>query len=222
MITADVYTEFAAREAAGSSPAYQALATAVAADDRLLALLDTLPAAKRQPNLLFAVVRYLDGPVDDVTRFLTFAVDDWPRIADAAWLQALVWPEHDARRTRQSAAARTAAADPARLIRGDLADALPALAAQAPTDATLVVFHTSVLYQVPAERREIFLSLVRETPCQWLSIEVPEVLDQWELPPPPAPTLHNVLSLNGEPLAWARPHGDALHWFGPVHNGPLS
>ena len=46
---------------------------------------------------------------------------------------------------------RTAAA-----VRGDLVDDLPALAARAPAGATLVVFHTSVLYQVPPPRRAAF------------------------------------------------------------------
>jgi hypothetical protein len=82
--------------------------------------------------------------------------------ADGSWLEALIWPEHHHRRERLLAAA--AAADPPTLLRGDLVDDLPALAAQAPADATLVVFHTSVLYHVPAERRQAFASLVRDLP----------------------------------------------------------
>ena len=81
--------------------------------------------------------------------------------ADVAWLDALIWPEHAHRRARLRAAAAVAAADPPLLVRGDLVDDLPALAAQAPAGATLVVFHTSVLYQVPAPRREAFAELVR-------------------------------------------------------------
>ena len=78
--------------------------------------------------------------------------------ADLAWLEALIWPEHAHRRARLRAAAALAAAEPPLLVRGDLVDDLPALAAQAPAGATLVVFHTSVLYQVPAPRREAFIS----------------------------------------------------------------
>ena len=78
--------------------------------------------------------------------------------ADVAWLEALIWPEHAHRRARLRAAAAIAAAEPPLLVRGDLVDDLPALAAQAPAGATLVVFHTSVLYQVPAPRREAFVA----------------------------------------------------------------
>ena len=52
--------------------------------------------------------------------------------ADVAWLDALIWPEHEHRRARLRAAAAIAAADPPLLVRGDLAADLPALAAQAP------------------------------------------------------------------------------------------
>ena len=34
------------------------------------------------------------------------------------------------------------------------------------------------------------------------------------LPPPPDDTLLNVLALDGTPLAWTRPHGQEIIWFG--------
>jgi hypothetical protein len=311
MTTATTYAEFAAREAAGESPAYEALATAVSRDDRLLALLDPLPPAKRQPNLLFAVVQFLGGPVTDPAAFLDYTAEHWPEVeshirtratqtneparcalllpvlaalpqplallevgasaglnlfpdrysyrygehllgagddpvldcaltgvappsrvpqvvwragldlnpldvtdpADAAWLQALIWPEQQHRRARLRAAARIAAAGPPRLVRGDLVDDLPALAAQAPVGATLVIFHTSVLYQVPEPRRQAFVDLVRDLPAHWVAVENPTVISHENLPPPPGETLHNVLALDGKPLAWARAHGDDLTWF---------
>jgi len=52
-----------------------------AALDEVLALLGTLPPAKRQPNLLFGVVRLLGGPVDSPAAFHEFVVGDWPAIA---------------------------------------------------------------------------------------------------------------------------------------------
>src|SRR6185369_611590 len=79
--------------------------------------------------------------------------------ADVAWLEALIWPEHTHRRARLRAAAAVAAAEPPLLVRGDVLDDLPALAARAPVDATLVVFHTSVMYQVPQPRRAAFAEL---------------------------------------------------------------
>ena len=52
-------------EAAEESPAYSALAAAVAGDRDVLHFLTTLPPGRRQPNLLFAALRFLDGvPAD--------------------------------------------------------------------------------------------------------------------------------------------------------------
>jgi hypothetical protein len=106
-----------------------------------------------------------------------------------------------------------AAADPPLLLRGDLVDDLPALAERAPRDATLVVFHTSVLYQVPAPRQEAFLQLVRGMPGHWISVESPTVIEYENLPSPPDETLFNILALDGRPLAWCRPHGQGMIWF---------
>jgi hypothetical protein len=132
---------------------------------------------------------------------------------DIAWLDALIWPEHTHRRTRLRAAAAVAAAEPPLLVRGDLVDDLPALAAQAPAGATLVVFHTSVLYHVPAPRRELFAGLVRDLPGHWIANEAPDVLPYDGLPAAPDHALHNVLALDGTPLAWTRSHGQAMIWF---------
>ncbi|MCG5446356.1 DUF2332 domain-containing protein [Micromonospora sp. NIE79] len=311
MTTAEAYARFGSHEARGVSATYERLSQAVARDDDLLTLLDGLPPAKRQPNLLFGVVRWLGGPVDDPAAFHEYVVTHWPAIEtqmraratqtneagrcavllpvlaalpqplallevgasaglclypdryayrygdhqvgvgelvldcaanglvpparvpqvvwragldlnpldvtdpdDVSWLDALIWPEHAHRQARLRAAAAVAAADPPLLVRGDLVDDLPALAARAPTDATLVVFHTSVLYQVPPPRRDAFVRLVGELPGHWVANEAPEVLRHDGLPDPPSDALHNVLALDGKPLAWARGHGQALIWFG--------
>jgi hypothetical protein len=310
---ASVYREFAVREARGVSPTYERLADAVARDEEILGLLGGLPAAKQQPNLLFAVVRLLDGPVSAAGAFRKFVTGSWARIApemlgratqtneagrcaallpvlaalpqplalidvgasaglclypdrysyrygshqigsaapvldcdatgltppatrptvvwragvdrnpldvtdpaDVAWLEALIWPEHSHRRERLRAAIAIAAAEPPRLVRADALAALPGLAAQAPAGATLVVYHTSVLYQVPPPARAQFVDLVRALPGHWISIEAPDVIDLGDLPAPPDDTLHNVLALDGTPLAWVRAHGQALSWFGPA------
>jgi hypothetical protein len=134
--------------------------------------------------------------------------------ADVGWLDALIWPEHGHRRSRLRAAAAVAAADPPLLIRGDAVADLPRLAARAPIDATLVVFHTSVLFYVSVQDRADFVGVVRELPGHWIANESPEVLSYDDLPAPPDETLHNVLALDGRPLAWTRPHGQGLSWFG--------
>jgi len=59
--TRRLYREFAAREARGRSPLYERLALGVAADADIAHLLDRVPPSKRQPNLLFATVRFLGG-----------------------------------------------------------------------------------------------------------------------------------------------------------------
>jgi hypothetical protein len=55
------YRRFAEIEAAEVSPLYGRLALAVAGDREVLAFLAALPTGKRQPNLLFAAVRFLSG-----------------------------------------------------------------------------------------------------------------------------------------------------------------
>ena len=315
MTTAATYADFAAREAHGVSPTYERLADAVARDDEVLGLLGTLPSTKRQPNLLFSVVRFLGGPTDDPNAFHDYTVANWPAVAaqlgtrttqtneagrcavllpvlaalpqplallevgasaglclypdrysyrygdhrhrehlvgsglpildctatgmappvglpevvwragldlnpldvtdpaDVAWLDALIWPEHAHRRARLRAAVAIAAAEPPLLVRGDLVDDLPALAAQAPAGATLVVFHTSVLFYVPAPRRAAFVEVVRRLPGHWLANETRDLLPYDAMPEPPGAALHNVLALDGTPLAWTRPHGQAITWF---------
>jgi hypothetical protein len=64
--SAENYRAFAG-EARGRSPQYEELANGVAADQAVLAFLATLPAPKRQPNLLFAAARYLLGEAPDLS-----------------------------------------------------------------------------------------------------------------------------------------------------------
>ncbi|MQA94502.1 MAG: DUF2332 family protein [Streptosporangiales bacterium] len=78
--TADRYRRFAEWEAPGVSETYGELAGGVAADPELIALLDGLPSAKRQPNLLFGAVRFLDGPVRDYAAFRAWTRRHWDRI----------------------------------------------------------------------------------------------------------------------------------------------
>ena len=55
------YRDFAAY-AAGDSPCFEEWALGVAGDEEVLAWLDTLPAIKRQPNLVFAAARWHGAP----------------------------------------------------------------------------------------------------------------------------------------------------------------
>src|ERR1700728_329338 len=84
--TAGEYRRLARLEARGHSPAYEALAMAVAADRLVLAFLASLPPGKRQPNLLFAAARYLLGEPADIGALRRLAVgrrDELARVVRA-------------------------------------------------------------------------------------------------------------------------------------------
>lgn len=133
---------------------------------------------------------------------------------DLAWLDALVWPEHDDRRRRLKAAAAIAAADPPRIVAGDLNERLGALAAEAPSDATLVVFHTAVLMYLDEAGRARFEQQARALPGHWLSVEAAPVFPGIRThDDAPHASSDVVLALDGEQLAWAQPHGRGIRWL---------
>ena len=127
-----------------------------------------------------------------------------------AWLETLVWPEHDARRDRLHAAARLAATEPAHLIRGDLLEKIPELIKMAPTGSRVVVFHSAVLVYLQAERRGVFAKLMSSLPeVAWVSNEGPGVLpsitEQVRVPT----NGRTILAVDGKPVALVGPHGES-------------
>jgi hypothetical protein len=134
---------------------------------------------------------------------------------DTRWLETLVWPEQEHRLARLRAAMAVVRAAPPRLVRGDLVADLPALAAQAPADATLVVFHSAVLPYVPADTRAAFVRLVRGLPGHWVANENPAVLPEVAAgpAPPEGGPYQFLLARDGVPLAMAGPHGQSLDWL---------
>ena len=314
--TAERYRAFAEVDARGMSATYDEWAIGVADDPATIALIDELPPAKRQPNLVFSAARFQGAPTGPYALFREWLAAHWlevraialshatqtneaarcalllPALAsiegplallevgasaglclypdrysyrytghpqldpvdgpsavvleceasadlpvperlpevvwragidlnpldvthadDLAWLEALIWPEHDDRRARLQAAARIAAAHPPRIVAGDLNERIAALAAEAPAEATLVVFHTVVLAYLREPDRARFVEAVRTLPGHWLSAEARSVLpgiavrddvenDSTDL----------VLALDGEQLAWVQPHGRAIRW----------
>jgi len=307
------YLVFAHREARGRSPAYEALASAAAADAGIVGFVASLPAAKRQPNLLFAAARYLLGApasigslrdlvgrspaeLDAVMRTrrtqtneparcavllpalaqlpeplalidvgasagLTMLFDRYsydysghrldgadpdaptlrcrvsgpvplprriPAIVwrmgldlnpldvtsedDVHWLTCLVWPDEEDRAQRLAAAIASARRAPPTVIKGDLLTDLPAVVAQAPAGATVVVCHGTVLYYVtPAERAQ-FAQTVRSLDVTWLTSEAPGVVPGTARPP--RDHQMTVLARDGRPLALADSHGTRLQWLG--------
>jgi hypothetical protein len=131
----------------------------------------------------------------------------------AAWLETLVWPEQDGRLTRLRAAMAIAAEDPPRVIRGDLRRGLAALAAEAPKDATLVIFHTAVLAYLSHGDRAEFARSVRALCDFWVANEAPRVLPEIAARAAPWVEGRFLLSVNGASAGWADPHGAALDWI---------
>lgn len=132
----------------------------------------------------------------------------------AAWLETLVWPGNEPRAERLRAAMRIARERPPAVVKGDLLADLPALAATAPRDATLVVFHSAVLAYVSPDDRTRFAPLVNELGAVWISNEFPRVVPEVaaKLGPPP-PDDRFLLAVDGVPVALTGPHGQSIHWL---------
>ncbi len=136
---------------------------------------------------------------------LSVANDD-----DVRWLHALVWPGEGERGALLDKAIAVARRDPPHVIAGDLRYDLAALAAQAPKDATLVIFHTAVLaYVSDASDRQAFARTVRDLGAQWVSNESARLFDA-ELTQRLAGRF--LLTLNGLPKAYTEAHGTAIDW----------
>jgi hypothetical protein len=126
---------------------------------------------------------------------------------DVAWLKALVWPEETDRLERLRAAIEIARSDPPRIVAGDLVELLPELAAEAPDDATLVVFHTAVLAYLEPVRREELGRRAAAAGATWIACEAPGVL----------PALGGtgpgfVIGMDGRRVATCDSHGRWVRW----------
>lgn len=275
---ARTYLSFAQREAAGNCKIYEYLCTGVARDDELLSLIEALPLAKRQPNLLLAASRWHGAPLGSYVDFSGWTLRHWDEVSatmrirstqtnEAArmdtiapvlaklpqplallevgasaglclypqapevevawragldlnpldvtndehmrWLECLVWPSQPHRLARLRAAIEIARRDPPYLVQGDLNHDLESLIAQAPSDATLVVFHTAVLAYVPEQGRADFARRMSTLTGHWISNEAPGVMHHIEAPRGMA----NILALDGTPVAFTGGHGQAFQWL---------
>lgn len=334
---AAVYDDFGRRWAHDTSPLYEDWATGIAADPEVVAILESLPRAKQQPNLIFASARWegcplvsyaqwrewllasrdrvvatalarttqtnepgrcatllpvlsrITGPVALLevgaaaglclfpdrysvdyttpaglvrldpsagasTVTLACALDDpasapgrmpevvWRRGIDLhpidagdpdeiAWLATLIWPgpAHDARVARLRGAAAIVAEDPPEIIRGDLLERLKDVAALAPVDTTLVVFHSAVLLYLDAAERRRFAELIAglseaiDREVVWLSNETKGTLAEIDAQVPAgADSSHRfVQTVDGGAVAFAGQHG-ALYETLPFADSPSS
>lgn len=142
------------------------------------------------------------------------------RDSDAmAWLEQLVWPEHDARRERLRQAVDMARAEPPTLVAGDLLEELPALLEEVPDGVQPVVFHSAVIAYLDAAERDCFqrlmTDLLADGRCRWVSNEGSRVLPEITATlPAGAEDEGFVLGLDGQAVARAHGHGAWLRWLG--------
>lgn len=308
----------AARELAATSPRQVEWCHGVAGDRRMLALLDTLPRAARQPSLLFAVAAHLGAPdapypewadavlaradavaaelprrrvqTNEPARTVPLAVAlaripgpiallelgaaaglcllpdrygyrfhtpqgtavlgagepvleahtdaclvpgtppeiRWRRGVDLApldvtdddavrWLEASLPPDRPERRRRLQEAVATARRDAPVLVAGDALEALPALAAEAPRDAALVVASLGTAVYLPPAARARLLDAAAELGARTVGYEaraaLPAVAARWEELVAAGRAEVDaafVLALDGEPIASGSAHGDRL------------
>ena len=318
--TAQWYDRFARLEARGQSAVYEEWALGVAADPKVLALIDELPRLRRQPNLVFACARLCGAAAGPYDAFRDWLVSHWPLVRaeashrltqtnearrcavllpalaaidgpialleigasaglclypdrysysfdgvelhpatgasavlleastngpvptrlpqivwragidlaplDAAnpddrhWLETLIWPEQESRRQRLLAALDIVRADPPLLVAGDATDALVALAARAPNDATLVVVSSGVLVYLVRAERDRFAATVSGLDATWVSLEAaglfPAIADTVCAARGLAPEQLDgrfALSVDQVPLALVGPHGQFLDYL---------
>ncbi|MBV9535431.1 MAG: DUF2332 domain-containing protein [Solirubrobacterales bacterium] len=134
---------------------------------------------------------------------------------DVRWLEALVWPGEEYRIPRLRAAIEVARAHPPRLVVGDLRTDVKRLAAEAPADVTLVVYHTAVLaYVGEAEQRAAFARSVAEIGGVWVANEGIESIPGAPRQPFGKPAREDafLLWVDGEPVAWTDSHGTWIDW----------
>jgi hypothetical protein len=141
---------------------------------------------------------------------------------DRRWLASLIWPEQTDRARHFAQASAMIAASPARIDTGDLLVDLPRLVADAPADATLVVFHSAVLAYLGPDDRDAFAEVIagiRTTrDLHWISNEAPGVVRGADIDPRPRGRF--VLAHDRTPVAVTGPHGQSLDWL-PPRDQPL-
>lgn len=133
---------------------------------------------------------------------------------DVNWLSCLLWPGETDRVERLAEAVAVARRCPVPIHRGDLLDDLSAVAAGAPRDATLVVYHSAVLAYVDDDKRRRFAEAVAELGAVWLSNEGARVLSCIGVERDDPGTF--LLVRNGsEILARTDGHAAWIEWLGP-------
>jgi hypothetical protein len=132
----------------------------------------------------------------------------------ARWLRNLIWPGQEKRRTRFDQAMEVARDDPPRVEQGDLVQDFERIAAEAPSEATLVIFHTAVLNYVAEEERDRFVRMVSDLDAVWLSNEGMSVFPRLTAAAGQGlPRDRFLLSVDGVPTALTGFHGQTFEWL---------
>lgn len=131
---------------------------------------------------------------------------------DRRWLRGLVWPGERGREERIDAALNIAASDPPLLVAGDALEGIEALAAAAPTEATLVITTPGVLVHIPRERRSALVARISALDARWVTIDPPGALDVWVPPVDTEDWPGFVVAIDGQVRAAADPLGAWWEW----------
>ena len=134
--------------------------------------------------------------------------------ADRRFLTTLVWPGETGRAQRIDAALDIVAADPPRIVRGDVADpgVMDPLIASAPADATLVITTPGVLPYVPRARRERLVESLTRGAAVWITIDPPSLHGAWHTAVDGEQWRGFVLARDARPLADVDPLGGFVEW----------
>lgn len=136
------------------------------------------------------------------------------------WLECCIWPDQPQRLARLRAAVGIARADPPLVVRGDLLELLGPMVAQAPAEATVVVFHAATLVYLPEPGRQRFAELMADLPATWIWAEGPGVVSGLDALLDRSMTANQAVFLLGEgprrPVWLADPHGGWLQWLNPT------
>jgi hypothetical protein len=132
---------------------------------------------------------------------------------DVRWLESLVWPGQTTRERHLRESLALAREDPPEIVAGDISELLEDVAAEAPRDATLVVFHTAVLSYLTVEQRIDVGRRIAALGATWIASEAPGILGVGARPGALMERGHFVLVVDGtHEVASMGPHGDWLKW----------
>jgi len=133
------------------------------------------------------------------------------------WLEASLPPDRPERIRRLRAALAVAERDAPRVVAGDALETLPALAAEAPRDLTLVVAALGTAVYLPPADRSRLLAAIAAVGGHAVTFEgcfaLPEVAERWQALVAEGRADADagfLLALDGEPIASGSPHGDRL------------